>query len=237
MTTRVGHLPGEKWAFDDAVTKCFDDMLERSIPQYRTMRELVTRLALDFLRPGDHLLDLGCSRGEAMAPIVFATKEKECHFTGLEISEPMVAAARERFSSRSDVEIRPHDLRAGVSGFRQQRVILSVLTVQFTPIEHRQRILRDVFDYLEPGGVFIFVEKILGNTSEINELMVAEYLAMKARNGYSQEEIDRKRAALEGVLVPVTAKWNEDLLEHAGFREVDCFWRWMNFAGWIGVKK
>jgi tRNA (cmo5U34)-methyltransferase len=34
----------------------------------------------------------------------------------------------------------------------------------------------------------------------------------------------------------VTAKWNEQLLDAAGFREIDGFWRWMNFAGWLAIK-
>jgi tRNA (cmo5U34)-methyltransferase len=59
---------------------------------------------------------------------------------------------------------------------------------------------------------------------------------MKRRRGYTNEQIDRKRLSLEGVLVPVTARWNEDLLRAAGFGEVDCFWRWMNFAGWVAVR-
>jgi tRNA (cmo5U34)-methyltransferase len=36
--------------------------------------------------------------------------------------------------------------------------------------------------------------------------------------------------------VPVTARWNEELLRSAGFVDIDCFWRWMNFAGWIAVR-
>jgi len=54
---------------------------------------------------------------------------------------------------------------------------------------------------------------------------------------YTTEQIERKRLALEGVLVPVTARWNEDLLRDAGFRQVECFWRWLNFAGWVGVRE
>jgi tRNA (cmo5U34)-methyltransferase len=66
--------------------------------------------------------------------------------------------------------------------------------------------------------------------------MVDLYYKMKSDNGYSQEQIERKRLSLEGVLVPVTAKWNEELLKQAGFKYIDCFWRWMNFAGWIAIK-
>jgi tRNA (cmo5U34)-methyltransferase len=59
---------------------------------------------------------------------------------------------------------------------------------------------------------------------------------MKGRNGYTEEEINSKRIALEGVLVPVTANWNEQLLRDAGFTQVECFWRNLNFAGWIAIK-
>jgi len=27
-----------------------------------------------------------------------------------------------------------------------------------------------------------------------------------------------------------------DALRAGGFRQVDCFWRWMNFAGWVAVR-
>ena len=49
-------------------------------------------------------------------------------------------------------------------------------------------------------------------------------------------ELEAKSRALEGVLVPVTARWNEDMLRAAGFAQVDCVWRCMNFAAWLAVK-
>lgn len=80
-------------------------------------------------------------------------------------------------------------------------------------------------------------QDILGATADLNSLMVDRYYTMKAANGYTQEQIERKRLSLEGVLVPVTAHWNEELLRGAGFAEIDCFWRWMNFAGWVAVRR
>lgn len=233
----LGHVPaGERWEFDAEVVRVFDDMLERSIPQYQAMRASVSAIAAAHFGPfGGRLLDLGCSRGAAMAAV--REIRKDATLVGLEVSPPMLEAARERFAGDERADVLEHDLRVVLPPELQRfDVVLSVLTLQFVPLEHRQRVVRDAYRALVPGGVFIVVEKILGASADLNELFIDLYLEEKRRAGYSQEEIDRKKAALEGVLVPVTARWNEELLAGAGFSQVDCFWRWMNFAGWIAVR-
>nr|DAT76533.1 MAG TPA: tRNA (cmo5U34)-methyltransferase [Caudoviricetes sp.] len=80
------------------------------------------------------------------------------------------------------------------------------------------------------------VEKVLGSTDILNQAMVSNYYEMKKTNGYSEEQIERKRLSLEGVLVPVTNDMNINLLKSAGFKHVDVFWRWMNFTGYIAIK-
>lgn len=89
---------------------------------------------------------------------------------------------------------------------------------------------------LNNHGVFIMVEKVLGGTNEINDLMVNTYYDMKRDNGYSNKQIENKRKSLEGVLVPVTNDMNIQFLKSAGFSQVDVFWRWMNFVGYIAIK-
>ena len=216
----LGHMPsGERWEFDRSVASVFDDMLLRSIPQYEMMRSTVFDVGSKFVKPDTSVVDLGCSRGEALGRLV---KRFNAHnrFVGVEVSEPMLQAARERFAgyiSANVVDIRKMDLRTAYPPERAS-LTMSVLTLQFTPIEHRQRILREVYTHTLPGGAFILVEKVLGATAELDQIMVGEYHAFKTANGYSAEEIERKRLALEGVLVPVTAAWNEELLRIAGFR-------------------
>jgi tRNA (cmo5U34)-methyltransferase len=232
----------ERWEFDDEVTAVFDDMLERSIPQYQTMRRTVFDLGQRFGRRDDGLepwvIDIGCSRGGAIAPFA----EDGWAANGIEISEPMVEAARERFKDAELVQIHRGDLRSRetwdqIQGARHSpNLFLAILTLQFVPINYRQQIVRRCHDRLLPGGAMIVVEKVLGDGALIDEAMVDLYHDAKERAGYSREAIERKRLALEGVLVPVTAAWNEELLRKAGFREVDCFWRWANFAGWVAVR-
>lgn len=230
-------MPSGKWDFDQKVAGVFDNMLERSIPQYDVMRKSCTDLAVRYARPGTDIIDLGCSRGGAIADLIEQLGDAN-RFLGIDVSLPMLEAARNRLASVIEsglVSIEEMDLRTSYPD-RLASVTLAVLTIQFTPIEHRQRILRNIFDHTTDGGAFIMVEKVIGSTSSINADMVDIYTSLKKHNGYSQDQIERKQLSLEGVLVPVTAKWNEELLKIAGFSEVDCFWRWMNFSGWIARK-
>lgn len=230
-------LPKGKWEFDGEVAHVFDDMLARSIPQYDIMRQACYDLACQYRQPKTDIVDLGCSRGEAIARLVEKYGAWN-HFTGVEVSQPMLEACRKRFEgyiNASVVDIKELDLRTSYPAVKAS-VTLCVLTLQFTPIEYRQRILRSIYNSLVPGGALILVEKVLGADADLNEVMVKLYYELKASNGYTQEQIERKRLSLEGVLVPVTAKWNEELLKMAGFTYVDCFWRWFNFAGWVAIK-
>ncbi|PJF21236.1 MAG: hypothetical protein CUN56_12130 [Phototrophicales bacterium] len=225
-------IPDARWSFNDDVTAAFDNMLERSIPQYNIMRRAVFDIGRHYVQPDTWVIDLGCSKGEALAPFV-AAFDNRC--LGIEISEPMYYAARARFAGNERVVIRQDDLRQRYPT-ETASVVLSVLTLQFIPIEYRQNILQSAYDNLTVGGAFILVEKVLGNTAQINDRMVDAYYDLKRANGYTQDQIEHKRLSLEGVLVPVTAHWNEELLTSAGFRHVDCFWRWMNFAAWVAIK-
>ena len=232
MTNTIFHIPAkEKWEFDETVTDIFDDMLRRSIPQYDVMRDSVTSIATQYLPENGSLLDLGCSRGETIASVM--QYRKECRFVGVDISEPMLDACRSRFSDA--VSILNIDLRRD---FPQGMfdVVTAILSLQFIPMEYRQQVIQSAYAALEPGGVMIVVEKILGKTAKINDVLVQSYYQLKESNGYTHYEIERKRLSLEGVLVPVTHEWNQEMLLSAGFSQVECFWRWMNFAAWVAVK-
>lgn len=228
-------IPEGKWKFDNSVAEVFDDMLERSIPQYDVMRDVVYAMATRFCPPiRGTVVDLGCSRGGAIARL--AEEVPEASFIGVEVSKPMREAAEKRFHNYSNVTILDMDLRESFPK-NFSNVTMSVLCAMFVPIEYRQRLFRNVYTHLTPGGAFLLVEKVLGGSAKLDDVMTETYLCRKRTMGYTEEQIARKRLSLEGVLVPVTARMNEEFLWGAGFRWVECFWRWMNFAGWIGVKE
>src|SRR5262245_56079293 len=139
-------MPDGKWTFDGDVTDAFDDMLARSIPQYDVMRDLVLSLGLTFVKPRTDVVDLGCSRGEALDPFI-QTLDVQSRFVGVEVSDPMLTVARARFERQireSMVDIRKVDLRVAYP-YVSASLTLAILTLQFVPIEYRQRLIQDVY--------------------------------------------------------------------------------------------
>lgn len=227
--------PGDRWSFDGGVTSVFSDMLRRSIPQYEEMRDLVAWYAGQYLARGRIVWDLGCSRGDGIARLkaVADRAGMVCQFVGVDSSAPMVEWATRMFIADPLVTILNLDLRRDwPSGHCS--VALLVLTLQFIPVNHRPRILRRLHLSMFGDGAAIIVEKVQGE-GDVDDLMVDRYHQLKAENGYSEQEISAKARSLDGVLVPLTARQNELMFREAGFRQVDCFWRWNNFAAWIAL--
>lgn len=240
--------PKDRWEFDESVAECFENMLERSIPQYSVMRESVANIAYNMIceqkkrKETFNILDIGCSDGIMLETLINRFSDYDDghgRYTGVDVSEPMLIKAKHRLLDEvidHKVIINKCDLRTDYPDGLFD-VVTSILTLQFTPIEYRQHILTNIYDSLSAfNGCFIMVEKVLGNTDRLNQMFVKNYYAKKSENGYSQEQIDRKRLSLEGVLVSVTNDWNISLLKQAGFKDVDVFWRWMNFVGYVAIK-
>lgn len=234
MTERDNVNPAGKWEFNDQVTTCFANMLERSIPDYNSMRALVYEAGSKFIKPNTTVIDVGCSTGLAVEPFILSHGHENA-FLLIDNSPSMANACRSRYADRKEnVRVEQGDLWEFLPLTEQASLVLSVLSIQFMPTAYRQKLINDIYETLAPGGAFIFVEKIISES--MDELMVELYYEMKRQNGYTEEQIQAKKKSLENVLSPLKAEWNVDMLKTAGFKKVDMFWRCLNFCGWIAVK-
>ena len=95
-------MPEGPWEFDKGVTEVFEDMLERSIPDYEKMRNASSALAFAS-GPVDRVLDIGCSNGLALRRLdKYAEVEghKINRLIGLDVSEPMLEKAAEDYQDQ-----------------------------------------------------------------------------------------------------------------------------------------
>lgn len=229
-------MPHQKWEFNKQVADCFPNMLERSIPDYKSMRSLVYTIGKHFIMPKTWITDIGCSTGLAIEPFYHEYFSNNQYFL-CDNSKAMIDTCKQKFyAGIKDGFV--HIVKNNIFDENipdNQSLILSVLSMQFIPTAYRQDTINKIYQSLNTGGAFVFVEKIIADKG-MNELNVKLYYEMKKQNGYTKQAILQKQKSLENVLSPLKSKWNEDMLLEAGFHKVDMFWRCLNFCGWIAVK-
>lgn len=239
-TDRIFAAPAPRvgdFKFDARTAGVFDDMLGRSVPFYDEIQRMSTELAADFAVPGSNLYDLGCSTGTTLAALD-SLVDPSVRFVGIDDSAEMLEKARQKLATASaarTIDLVRADLH-DVNEIENASVVFLTLTLQFVRPLHRDRLIRAICSGTNEQGCLVLVEKLTESDTLFNRLFIKYYYDMKRRHGYSDLEISQKREALENVLIPYRAEENEKLLLDGGYRRVQPFFQWYNFAGVIAVK-
>ena len=225
--------------FDSKVADVFDDMLNRSVPCYRMVIEMVATILGKFLQPGDQVFDLGCSTGETMVELARKLNHQKLEFTGVDNSPAMLEKANhkaEMFSLGGNLKFIEADITDLDLPPKTGAVIMNY-TLQFLEPAKRPEFLSSIYNAMRPGGLLIISEKTISPRQETNRTYIDFYQEFKRTNGYSETEISRKRQALENILIPFSIKDNLNLLTEAGFRFPETFFQWFNFTSFLAFKE
>jgi len=225
------------FCFGEKVVSVFDDMVSRSVPFYYEIQRMISEMAKDFATEGSNVYDLGCSTGTTLLSLnkVLSASIK---LVGVDDSIEMLDKCRNNLIDadiKRGYELVQADLNKGLV-LENPSVVIMCLALQFIRPLYREKIVSEIYRQLNPEGCFILVEKVLGEDSLFNRLLVKYYYDFKRRNHYSELEISQKREALENVLIPYKLKENLALLENCGFRYREIFFKWYNFSGIVAVK-
>jgi tRNA (cmo5U34)-methyltransferase len=224
------------WRFDSTITPIFDEHVRSHVPLYGEIHEMVTNLAGWFLEDGTKAYDIGTSLGQVITNLTQTYPSKSVNYVGIDTSPDMVNKTSERFREIGNVEILNADITDSHFIVENASVITSVLTLMFIAQKHRHAVVKKIYDGLNVGSAFIMVEKVIGSNARFDEMWVELYHEMKHKNGVSEADIFKKSRAIRGVLKPNTVDENIKLLNSVGFKDVDMFFKWGNFAGFIAIK-
>ncbi|WP_455939608.1 carboxy-S-adenosyl-L-methionine synthase CmoA [Helicobacter fennelliae] len=231
----------KQFEFDERVASVFDDMLTRSIPFYREN----LKLCVDFLAlnaPCGRIYDLGCSTGNMLFELYERLKDSHRDsyknsytLIGIDSSSAMIENAKLKAQAcNADITFINADCME--VEFLDSRAFIANYTMQFIRPINRLHLIKKLYNALEFGGVLLMSEKMSSTDSVFDKQMIEYYHAYKAKNGYTQSEITRKREALENVLVPYSLEENLALLKDAGFKGIEVLFKWVNFGTLIAKK-
>lgn len=227
----------DKFVFDDAVAEVFDDMIHRSVPGYDAIIAMIGVLAERYAKPGTQCYDLGCSLGGVTMVIQNNTRHVDCRIVAVDNSPAMVERLQEIVTSKKleeRISVRQEDIRD--TRITNASVVVLNFTLQFLTPGQRGNVIRNIYDGLLPGSIFILSEKIMFPNEQENVFQVDMHHEFKKLHGYSDLEISQKRSALENVLVPDSQQTHLERLIQAGFQQVYTWFQCFNFISIVAIK-
>ena len=225
-----------RFTFNAQVADVFEDMINRSVPGYSLILDLIGVLTEKFAQPDTHCYDLGCSLG-ASTLMMRRHLPASCHLIGIDNSRAMVVRCRNnvaRDHSQASVEILQQTLQD--TPITNASVVVINFTLQFIADAERTQLLKCIADGMLDGGILILSEKIRFENSAQQNTMTDLHHEFKKYQGYTDLEIAQKRSALEDVLIPNTDRQHLLRLRQAGFSAAEMYLRCFNFASFLAIK-
>lgn len=198
-----------------------------------------------------NLLDLGAGFGALTEKIL--ARYPHATITCVDGSAEMLALARERLGSYGDrVRLRRGDLASdawtdGIEGSFDGAV--SALAIHHLDDARKRQLDREIFARLKPGGVFVNNDLVAVPPS-----LTSQYESLMLREIQHQDRIKRgKERSLEAIQAEIReqlqlageehqshiAALRNQLrwLDEAGFKSVECHWKYLDFAIFGGLKE
>ncbi|OEY65241.1 carboxy-S-adenosyl-L-methionine synthase CmoA [Marinobacter sp. X15-166B] len=223
--------------FDAAVARVFPDMIRRSVPGYTTIIPMIEVITSQYVQPGSHCYDLGCSLGASTLAMRHGIPFEDCTLVGVDNSAAMLERC-EHFIALDDhplpVTLRCEDILT--TELQDASVTTLNFTLQFVAPEARAGLLARIAAATRPGGVVILSEKIRFDSESEQDAQTRLHHEFKRANGYSDLEVSQKRASLERVMLPETLEVNRQRLLDAGFAEVLLWYQCFNFVSMLAIK-
>ena len=216
----------------DATAATYDRTRRQLVPCFDAFYGTAIDL-IPFARDADiEVIDLGAGTGLFSALVSAAFPH--ARFTLVDVSDEMLARARERFAGDQRFQLRVADLAAS-EPLEPCDVAISALAIHHLNDGHKAELFRRVFECLRPRGAFIQAEQVLGATPGAErrnrDVWRRQARAAGATDADLALAVDRMRADRPATLDD-QLRW----LREAGFREVDCYFKDHMFAVFAGFK-
>jgi tRNA (cmo5U34)-methyltransferase len=167
------------------------------------------------------VLDLGSGDGHLLALVLAARPGAEG--VALDFSPAMLERSRARFERNADATVVAHNLDEQLPPLGRFDVVVSCFAIHHVSHARKKALYAEIFDVLEPGGVFCNLEHVASPTGRLHDQFLSALGVAPADEDPSNKLLD----------VHTQLEW----LRAIGFDDVDCHWKWRELALLAGVKR
>ncbi len=198
----------------DQISKVYDENRKKFIPCFDDYYLTTARFLSSSISSPRTVLDLGAGTG--LLSKFLHDEFPDAKFLLVDVSEKMLDYTR-------NLPARKFDL------------VASALSIHHLEEDEKESLYRNVFQNLEAGGTFVNIDQFNADSAEMNALYESYWVKSIRASGLSELEFERwqARRALDR---ENTVEKTKALLLGAGFRVVECTYKFMKFAVVVAKK-
>jgi ubiquinone/menaquinone biosynthesis C-methylase UbiE len=193
-------------------------------------------------------LDIGCGDGILSAAIL--DKHPKARGVLLDFSKPMIEAARNKLKNFEnqlvfvDYDYGKKDWLNHVKNIKSFTIIISGFSIHHQDNVRKQELYAEIFEVLEPGGMFINLEHVLSQTKWLESIFENYFIDSqltfnqvhgnpKTREELAEQFFNRADQS-ENILTSVEKQC--EWLRKIGYQDVDCYFKVFELAIFGGRK-
>mgnify|MGYP005837941469 CR=1 FL=1 len=212
----------------------FDELILKLIPHYKQMVNALVS-SIPFKNTNSFkVIDLGCGTGT----ITKSLKEKfgNADITCLDLAENMIKMAKIKLNDHDNIKYITGDFYTFDFPKKYDFIVSSLALHHLATDDDKKGFYKKIYNALNPGGVFLNADVILGSNKYLNDLYIARWKEFMNRS-ISIEEIEEKwiPASLDEDH-PAKLVDQINWLGEIGFKDIDVIWKYYGVAVYGGFK-
>lgn len=213
--------------FFDVLSDDYTATIERCFPRYREM----LWATLEYL-PQDleveSVLELGSGTGNLT--VLVHDRFPDARLRAVDISAESLDVCQDRVASPSLLELEVADIRELDFNEAQFDLIVSNIAIHHVPTADKRELFHKCRRWLRPGGVFCFSDQFRGVSEDVYQKHIANWRQLSFDAGSTEQEwqmwMEHQQAHDYHDTLPDELAW----ITEAGFKNVDCVWRYLLWA-------
>lgn len=216
-------------------TSEYDIKIEKQIPKYREMQEVIASL-LPFKKDASiRVLDLGIGTGNLSLKLL--EKFPKADIVGIDKNKDVLKIALKKLRRLTPkIKLAREDFSDFLPKGKYD-VVVSLLSIHHLPDSQKRKLFKRIYQILKPKGIFVNGDFVISHSKYVNRKSAKIEKAFMESQGIKEPGLLTKKGEVcAGDDIPTTVENQIKWLKEAGFNEVDCPWKYFSYAICCGLK-
>ena len=221
-------MPNEKTSekFYDSIADEYTDAVRRCVPRYDEMLSALFAYLPEDFSPGD-VLELGCGTGNLTIRI--NERFPNAKVMAVDLSGESLKVCRSRLCN-PNVRLVRADLRELDFQRESFNLVVSSIAIHHLRDDEKEELFGKLYHWLTDDGIFTFSDQFRGEAEHIYRAHILRWEDALKENGFDESEWNTWMEHQKEHDHHATLSYHYGWLRKAGFKVVDCTWRYLLWA-------